>query len=64
MLVVKTFSATKSRDRDELGDKVTRYVRAAWAAGAISIEKELRQSSDAEYHCISIVLFLEVPDRA
>jgi hypothetical protein len=64
MLAVKTFSATKSRDRDDLGDKVTKYMRAALAAGGTCVDKQVMQSSDAEYHCISIVLWLEVPDRA
>jgi hypothetical protein len=64
MLAVKVFSATKSRDRDELGDRVTAYMRAAIAAGGTCVDKQVLQSSDAEYHCISVIVWLEVPDRA
>jgi hypothetical protein len=64
MMVVKVFSATKARDREELGDKITKYMATALAAGAKCIDKQVLQSSDAEFHCLSITLFLEVPDSA
>lgn len=64
MLAVKVFSATKSRDRDEMGDKVSRYMVAALAAGATCVDKQVLQSSDSEFHCLTIIVWLEVPDRA
>jgi hypothetical protein len=59
MLAVKVFSATKSRDREFLGEKITDYLR--WSK-AICVDKRVVQSSDAEYHCISVVLFMVLPD--
>lgn len=53
---VKVFSATKQRDRDELGETVTRWLDEH--SGKIEIvDKVVSQSSDSEYHCLSIVLF-------
>lgn len=53
---VKVFSATKQRDRDELGETVTHWLDNN--QGKIEIvDKIVSQSSDSEYHCISITLF-------
>jgi len=53
---VKVFSATKQKERDELGETVTRWLDAN--RGKIElVEKEVRQSSDSEYHCVTIMLF-------
>ncbi len=52
---VKVFSATKAKEREELGDVVTRWIKAN---GDLEIvDKELSQSSDNEFHCLSMVLF-------
>ena len=53
---VKIFSATKARDRDSLGERVTEWLRGP-GAGVEVVDKAVRQSSDAEYHCISVCLF-------
>jgi hypothetical protein len=52
---VRTFSATMARDREQLGDKVTGWIRD-------NPEKEIvdavvTQSSDEEFHCLAITLF-------
>lgn len=52
--VVKVFSATKAKDRDALGEKVTDFVRDF--EGEI-VDTVVRQSSDREFHCLSITLF-------
>lgn len=53
---VKVFSATKQRDRDELGETVTQWLDNN--QGKIEIvDKVVSQSSDSEYHCLSITLF-------
>ena len=52
--VVKVFSATKARDRDQLGDRV-----AAWlyANPHLEIRKTVVSlSSDSAFHCFSLVL--------
>jgi hypothetical protein len=64
MMAVKVFSATKARDREALGEKITEFMRAAIAAGATCVDKQVLQSSDAEYHCMSVVVWLNVPDPA
>ena len=52
---VKVFSATKARDRNALGDRVTDWIRDN---DDIEItEVCVRQSSDAEFHCLSMVVF-------
>jgi hypothetical protein len=53
---VKVFSATKHKDRDELGETVTRWLSNQ--RGKIEIvDKIVSQSSDNEYHCVTITVF-------
>jgi hypothetical protein len=52
---VKVFSATKAKERDELGDVVTRWIRSN--PDVEIVDREVRQSSDDEFHCLSIILF-------
>jgi hypothetical protein len=52
---VKVFSTTLARDRDAMGDHITR-----WLVGNPGLEvvgKEVRQSSDKEFHCLTITVF-------
>jgi hypothetical protein len=49
------FSATKAKDRDLLGDKITDWLRAN--PDLEIIEKTVTLSSDSAFHCLSIVLF-------
>ena len=52
---VKVFSATMFADRDQLGEKVTRWV--AENAHVQLTEIVVTQSSDASFHCIAITVF-------
>lgn len=53
---IKVFTASMMRERDGLSHRVNRWL--AKNEGAITIvDKEVKQSSDAAYHCLSIVLF-------
>ena len=52
---VKVFSATKAKEREELGETVTRWLRAN--ADLEVVDKVVSQSSDDEFHCLSIVFF-------
>ncbi len=52
---VKIFSATKAKERDELGETVTRWLRSN--ADLEVVDRVVRQSSDDEFHCLTIVLF-------
>ena len=56
---IKVFSATKARERSELGDEVTH-----WMDNNPEIEivdTKIRQSSDSEFHCLTIIIFYNRP---
>jgi len=55
---VKVFSATKAREREELGENVTRWLRSM--PGLTVTDKIVTQSSDREFHCLTITLFYSV----
>ena len=59
---VKVFSATKARDREELGESITRWIRAN--PHCKITDKIVTQSSDSEFHCITITLFFQAADAA
>ena len=52
---VKVFSATKAREREELGESVSRWLQAN--ADLEIVDRVVAQSSDNEFHCLTIVLF-------
>ncbi len=52
---VKVFSATKAKDREELGETITRWLRSN--ADVEVVDRVVTQSSDNEFHCLTIVLF-------
>jgi hypothetical protein len=52
---VRVFSATKAKEREELGEQVTRWLRAN--ADLEIVDRTVVQSSDDEFHCLTIVLF-------
>jgi hypothetical protein len=52
---MKVFSATKKADRDRLGEVVTEFLHAV---RDVEVTAKVLQSSDASFHCISIVLWL------
>jgi hypothetical protein len=52
---VKVFSATKAKDREELGETITRWLRTN--VDLEVVDRVVTQSSDDEFHCLSIVLF-------
>ena len=52
---VKVFSATKAKEREELGETITRWLRAN--ADLEVVDKVVSQSSDDEFHCLSVVFF-------
>ena len=56
---VKVFSATMFADRDQLGEKVTRWV--AEHPHVQVTEMVVTQSSDASFHCIAITVFYREP---
>jgi putative lipoic acid-binding regulatory protein len=53
----KVFSATMVRERESLGERVTNWIRRH--PHYRMVDKIVTQSSDSEYHCITITLFYE-----
>lgn len=53
----KVFSATKAKEREELGEVITRWLRehSDWKI----VDKIVTQSSDREFHCLTITLFYQ-----
>jgi hypothetical protein len=58
---VKVFSATKARERGALGESITSWMRDN--PTKYIVEKIVTQSSDSEFHCLTITMFYkeEVP---
>ncbi len=54
MYGVQVFTATKAREREELGDAVTRWLREH--PDVEIVDKYVTQSSDKEFHCLTITL--------
>ena len=51
----KVFSATKAREREELGETVTSWIRKHPEIQIIN--KKITQSSDSEFHCLTVTVF-------
>ena len=60
MYGVKVFSATKAREREELGDHITRWLRNNPQVEIV--DKFVTQSSDREFHCLTITLVYKERD--
>jgi hypothetical protein len=54
----KVFTATKAKDREELGEVLTRWIRDN--PNARILDKIVTQSSDSEFHCLTITIFYEM----
>ncbi len=58
---VKVFSATKAKEREELGEVITNWLRNN--PHLKIVDKVVTQSSDQEFHCLTITLFYEERDQ-
>ncbi len=52
---VKVFATTLARDRDVMGETITRWL--AQHPDLEVVDKTVVQSSDSAFHCLSIALF-------
>jgi hypothetical protein len=52
---MKIFSTTLARDREQMGDNITRWLHDN--AKLEIVDKIVTQSSDKEFHCLTITLF-------
>lgn len=52
---VKVFSATRAKDREVMGEGITEWLTNNPAVEVV--DKVITQSSDAEFHCLTITFF-------
>lgn len=52
---IKVFSTTLARDRETMGESITRWLKEN--SGFEIIDKTVTQSSDKEFHCLTVTLF-------
>jgi hypothetical protein len=52
---MKVFSTTLARDREQMGDNITRWIQENPQVEVV--DKIVTQSSDKEFHCLTIMLF-------
>lgn len=55
---VKVFSTTLARDREVMGENITKWIADQGSSIQI-VDKQVTQSSDKEFHCLSITLFFQ-----
>ena len=58
---VKVFSTTLARDRDALSDRITQWIRDNPQLEVV--DKIVTQSSDNEFHCLTIIFFFRERPR-
>lgn len=54
---VKVFSATKAKEREDLGDQITQWLGDH--PEIVVKDTVVQQSSDNEFHCLTIVVFYD-----
>lgn len=59
---VKVFSTTLARDREQMGEKITQWIKDN--PGVEITDKIVTQSSDKEFHCLTISLFYKAKSPA
>ena len=58
---VKVFSATKAREREELGELITKWLHDH--ADLTVVDHIITQSSNNEFHCLTVTIFYRSPKR-
>jgi hypothetical protein len=56
--LVKVFSVTKARDRQDLGERITAWIQENPQVKIVNTV--VSQSSDQSYHCLSMVLLCAI----
>jgi hypothetical protein len=56
--LVKVFSVTKARERQDLGERVTAWIQDN--PNVQIVNTVVSQSSDQSYHCLSMVLLCAI----
>ncbi len=55
---VRVFSTTLARDRENMGENITKWLKEN--SNFEIVDKVVTQSSDKEFHCLTITLFYRV----
>jgi hypothetical protein len=55
---VRVFSTTLARDRENMGENITKWLKEN--SNFEIVDKIVTQSSDKEFHCLTITLFYRV----
>ena len=58
---MKIFSTTLARDREQMGDTITRWLQENQQLEVV--DKIVTQSSDKEFHCLTITIFYRERER-
>jgi hypothetical protein len=58
-LAVKVFSVTKAKEREALGSVITSWLQQHPEFEVV--RTTVNQSSDSEYHCLTITIFYRQP---
>jgi hypothetical protein len=53
---VRVFSTTLARDRENMGENITKWLKEN-SSNVEILDKVVTQSSDKEFHCLTITLF-------
>lgn len=59
---MKVFSTTLARDREQMGEHITRWL--ADHKDFEIVDKIVTQSSDKEFHCLTVTLFYRERPRS
>jgi hypothetical protein len=59
---VKVFSTTLARDRETMGETITKWLRDN--PGVEVVDRVVTQSSDKEFHCLTVTLFYRQREAA
>jgi hypothetical protein len=59
---IKVFSTTLARDREMMGETITKWLKEN--PNAEIVDKVVTQSSDKEFHCLTITLFYRQKNSA
>ena len=60
---MKVFSTTLARDREQMGDHITKWINDNHQTYEV-VDKVVTQSSDKEFHCLTITLFYRERPRS
>ncbi len=59
---VKVFSATKAWEREQISERINEWLETN--PGVDIVDKVVTQSSDSEFHCLTITLFYVRPSAS